>query len=588
MRGRSADGSGCVACTPSGTAPAVTRPPRPHDLPCRRPAPAGSTGGGQGRARVPCRDFAAIPAPPPSGAVVEGRGGGIPGLFDLVPPSADGSWAFCTRIVPQLNRPAVTGPHLLLNRPSRSIQHEFIQFPSRSGPACHEKKIKGSLPRVDRCSQMPLRRHAASNLEPHAGPPHNTDPKFPTHQAHQPTDDEPMDAERRETDPPPPVAAAAAPRRAAAGGTPTASRGSSTASSSSSNSHPSAPASTGTPPSAVVPWAARAGDSCYYPGCRKDANCACEMCLASIDATRDLVRAPEAASARRFFAGAAAASRGRRPALFCRDRGAGAGSERTEPPSTPPMRSTAKSRLPPGQTAAAGRGARAAGSPHDWALYAATVLGFLLLLWVDTGLVPEAAARGFGPKLSPGAVARVGADARLAPGGLEHKLRVLEQRVGQLVGGERAANCSSQDSVWRLLQNDQQVFRWRCTVYKSVAEEVSVWGSPLRTSGLLPAALSARHLTLLSGEITEWSDGRVWPTVRASNGSSWAYRRKSAAAVRLEPETWVLEYQRSALFEGTRLIPAAAELLASRCSTMARRRLQSKRRLFGGAQASPT
>ena len=292
---------------------------------------------------------------------------------------------------------------------------------------------------------MPLRRHAASNFEPHAsliaGPQHNADPKSqPTNQ----TTDEPMDGER-ETDPPPPVAAAAT------GCTPTTSRGSSTASSCSSNSHPSAPASTGTPPSAVVPWAARAGDSCYYPGCRKDANCACEMCLASIDATRDLVRAPEAASARRFFAGAAAATRGRRPALFCRDRGSGAGSELTEPPSTPPMRSTAKSRR---QAAAAARGggARAAGGSHDWALYAATVLGFLLLLWVDTGLVPEAAARGFGPKLSPEVVARVGADARLAPGGLEHKLRFLERRVGQLLGGERVANCSSQDSVWRLLQ----------------------------------------------------------------------------------------------------------------------------------------
>jgi hypothetical protein len=40
-------------------------------------------------------------------------------------------------------------------------------------------------------------------------------------------------------------------------------------------------------------------------------------------------------------------------------------------------------------------------------------------------------------------------------------------------------------------------------VYKSAAEEVSVWGSPLRTSGLLPPTLSARHLTLLAGEITE-------------------------------------------------------------------------------------
>jgi hypothetical protein len=39
------------------------------------------------------------------------------------------------------------------------------------------------------------------------------------------------------------------------------------------------------------------------------------------------------------------------------------------------------------------------------------------------------------------------------------------------------------------------------------------------------------------------------PTVRASNGSSW-----------------VLEYQKSVLFEGARLIPAAAELLLSKCS----------------------
>ncbi|XP_062213256.1 uncharacterized protein LOC133914123 [Phragmites australis] len=390
--------------------------------------------------------------------------------------------------------------------------------------------------------------------------------------------------ERREMDLP------AARRAATASGTPTATRGSSTGSSCSSSSNPAASASTGTPPpTTIVPWAARAGgagDSCYYPGCRKDANCACEMCLASINATRDLILAPEAAAARRFFAGAA---RDRRPALFCRDRDSATGSDVTEP-WTPLMWSTAKSRRPgrAAEAAAGGRGKRA--GSHDWALYAATVLGFLILLWVDTGLVPEAAARGFGPKLSPEAVAWVGAEARLAPGGLDNKLGVLEQRVGHLVGGERVANCSSQDSVWQFHQDDQHVFHWRCTVYKSAAEEVSVWGSPLRTSGLLPATLSPRHLTLLAGKITEWSDGRVWPTVRASNGSSWGYRRHSAAAVRLEPETWVLEYQRSALFEGTRLIPAAAELLSSRCSTMARRarRRLARRRLSGGAQANPT
>lgn len=30
-------------------------------------------------------------------------------------------------------------------------------------------------------------------------------------------------------------------------------------------------------------------DSCYFPGCRKDANCKCEICLASINATLDLM-----------------------------------------------------------------------------------------------------------------------------------------------------------------------------------------------------------------------------------------------------------------------------------------------------------
>ncbi|KAL6637844.1 hypothetical protein ACP70R_025416 [Stipagrostis hirtigluma subsp. patula] len=395
--------------------------------------------------------------------------------------------------------------------------------------------------------------------------------------------------ERRERDPPP---AAVAARRA---GTPTATYGSSTGSSCSSNASARASASTGTPPPTIVPWAraSGAGDSCYYPGCRKDANCACEMCLASINATRDLISAPEAASARRFFAGAAV--RDRRPALFCRDRNAAAGTPGSDAaePWTPPMRSTAKSRrAAPGQRATGGRGGeRGGGRSHDWALYAVTVVGFLLLLWVDTGLVPEAAARGYGPKLSPEAVARVGAEARLAPGGLDNKLRVMERRVGQLIGGERVANCSSQEAVWRFHQSDQQVFHWRCVVYKSAAEEVSVWGSPLRTSGLLPATLSGRHLNLLAGKITEWSDGKVWPTARASNGSSsWAYRRQSAAAVRLEPETWVLEYQRSVLFEGTRLIPAAAELLMSRCSTVARRarRRLARRRFCGGAQANPT
>uniref|UniRef100_A0ACD5X7J3 Uncharacterized protein n=1 Tax=Avena sativa TaxID=4498 RepID=A0ACD5X7J3_AVESA len=388
--------------------------------------------------------------------------------------------------------------------------------------------------------------------------------------------------------------------------TPTTVSPGSTASSCSSNPDPASARTP--PPTFVVPWARAGGGGsadgggCYYPGCRKDANCACEICLASINATRDLLP-PEAASARRCFGEAARDRRpGSRP-LFLGRGGTPppSGSEVTEPWTPPPqLRSTAKSRRPWQLAAreAAGNGAERKGvgslSSPDWAIYALTVLGFLLLLWVDTGLVPEAAARGFGPKLSPEAVSRVGQEARLAPAGLAHKLRFLERGVGQLVGAERRIhNCSSKDSVWRLQQNDQHVFHWRCAVYKSAAEEVTVWGSPLRTSGLLPSTLSTRHITLLSGSITEWSDGKVWPTVRASNGSSWSYRRRSTGAVQLEPETWVLEYQRSVMFEGTRLLPATVELLASRCSTVAKgaRRKLAKKRFYGGAggiQANPT
>ncbi|KAE8817019.1 hypothetical protein D1007_05212 [Hordeum vulgare] len=377
-------------------------------------------------------------------------------------------------------------------------------------------------------------------------------------------------------------------RSASPSSTPTTVTPGSTASSCSSNSDPAlrTPA-----PAYLVPWARPAGGGAeggreYYSGCRKDANCACEICLASINATRDLLP-PEAASARRCFAAAARDRRpGTRSLFLARDGGTTPGSAVTEP-WTPPLRSTAKSR----RDAAAAK-ARRSSSP-DWALYALTVLGFLLLLWVDTGLVPEVAARGFGPKLSPEAVARLGHEARLAPAELGHRLRFLERGVGQLVGAGRFSNCSSKDSVWRLQQNDQHLFHWRCSLYKSAAEEVSVWGSPLRTSGLLPSTLSTRHITVLSGKVTEWSDGSVLPTVRASNGSSWSYRGRRAAAVLLEPQTWVLEYQRSVLFEGTRLLPATVELLASRCSEMAKRarRKLCKKRFHGGAggiQTKPT
>ncbi|ONK76800.1 uncharacterized protein A4U43_C03F32300 [Asparagus officinalis] len=184
-----------------------------------------------------------------------------------------------------------------------------------------------------------------------------------------------------------------------------------------------------------------------------------------------------------------------------------------------------------------------------------------------------------------------GEEARVTEGGLKGRLRVVEGKVKGAVGGgeeERVANCSSSDSVWKLNQGGHHhlSFQWRCVIYQSMAEELSVWGSPLQTSGILAAGVSARSLTLLSGRIIEWSGGgKLVPTSRSSNGSSWTLDRWSSTAVQLEGETWVLEYQRSALFQGSGLIQSAWEISRLRTQRMARGlrwRLALARTTFGG------
>lgn len=43
----------------------------------------------------------------------------------------------------------------------------------------------------------------------------------------------------------------------------------------------------------------------------------------------------------------------------------------------------------------------------------------------------------------------------------------------------------------------------RCTLYKSWSEELSVFGWPLQTSGLLASEFSSQSFTILSGRVTQ-------------------------------------------------------------------------------------
>lgn len=43
----------------------------------------------------------------------------------------------------------------------------------------------------------------------------------------------------------------------------------------------------------------------------------------------------------------------------------------------------------------------------------------------------------------------------------------------------------------------------RCVLYESMIEEVSIWGWPLQTAGLLAAEYSARSFTVITGRVRE-------------------------------------------------------------------------------------
>ncbi|WZZ83983.1 hypothetical protein YC2023_104555 [Brassica napus] len=96
----------------------------------------------------------------------------------------------------------------------------------------------------------------------------------------------------------------------------------------------------------------------------------------------------------------------------------------------------------------------------------------------------------------------------------------------------------------------------KCVLYKSVTEEVSIWGWPLKTSGF-----STSSITVLSGRVTEWSEGRFGYSIREAN-TSWEKTKCSTSVLQLDPNTWFLEYNLSSVVEGSTLLSLATDLLA--------------------------
>ncbi|KAK8332596.1 hypothetical protein V6Z11_A10G150800 [Gossypium hirsutum] len=217
-------------------------------------------------------------------------------------------------------------------------------------------------------------------------------------------------------------------------------------------------------------------DSNYFPGCRKDANCKCEICLASINATLDLM----------------------------------------------PL-SVQKS----------------------------SFSGFL------KPILTSDVARSIGERAS------IMQD-------LNGKLRFLQNELKGF-HNLKVSNCSNTDSVWEIDQGSL-LLNSHCLLYKSAMEEVKIWGWPLQTAGLLTTGFSSKSFTILSGRVSEWSNGRSGFIITRKANASWVQSKWGTSVIQMDPNTWIFEYQRSWILDNPRLISATLlELLKDRLTKMVKK-----------------
>ncbi|KAE8688424.1 UDP-glucose:flavonoid 7-O-glucosyltransferase [Hibiscus syriacus] len=216
-------------------------------------------------------------------------------------------------------------------------------------------------------------------------------------------------------------------------------------------------------------------DSCYYPGCRKDDNCNCEMCLASINATLDLMSFSVQKSSFTKLS-ASKPKFNHLPISF-----------------NPSVIST------PGTSSCC--------------------------------LVESPALKS---------TARLNAREKKMKEKEEKKKKVLTSEIVRTIG-ERASMMQDLNAKMRS---------------KNL-------GMATATAGLLATGFSSKSFTILSGRVTEWSNGKHGFVTRKAN-ASWEQSKWGASVVQLDPKTWIIEYQRCSILEHPRLISATLELLKHR------------------------
>ncbi|KAH9764952.1 C-8 sterol isomerase [Citrus sinensis] len=303
-----------------------------------------------------------------------------------------------------------------------------------------------------------------------------------------------------------------------------------------------------------------ARDSCYYPGCKKDANCNCEICIASINATLDLMPF----SVQKSSLTKLSASRGPNnvkstPVSFEASVVSTPRSSSCKIMESPVLKSTARVNVKVNLKEMEKK------ETHNGfgflVVFSKLVLVFSLFFAVEFG-VSWTISGALKPDLSSDIVRNLGERSYFVLD-LNGRLRFLQNELRGLVAHGKIFNCSCTDSKWEI--NQDGLLNSRCVLYKSAMEEVSIWGWPLQTAGLLTTGFSSRLFTILSGRVTEWSNGKAGYSIRKEN-TSWVHKKWGASVMQLDPNTWILEYRRNSILENTRLFSTALDFLKHRMS----------------------
>jgi len=188
-------------------------------------------------------------------------------------------------------------------------------------------------------------------------------------------------------------------------------------------------------------------NSSYYPGCKKNANCKCEFCIASINATLDLI--PNSALTKFSSSKPNIVNNNITPisidsSIFSTPENS---SDRVIAPSTPVIKSSAKSNHVVQRIVRKKKG-------EKWCFYSGldllkVMMVFGVLLFADV-VLSRVVSVVFQPSLSEDIVKRVGEKCHKVQD-LNGKLKFLQKEFGGTVNG-KVSNCSFADISWKINQ----------------------------------------------------------------------------------------------------------------------------------------